>query len=60
MLASDQIKEEGNRKNRSLKVLSDGTYGFSSLSEKTRKSNHLQMSLQRQYFLSQLFKDPEC
>ena len=60
MLASDQIKEEGNRKNRSLKVLSDWTYGFSSLSEKTRKSNHLQMSLQRQYFLSQLFKDPEC
>ena len=27
--------------NRSVKVLSDGTYGFSSLSEKTRKSNHL-------------------
>ena len=29
----------------------DGTYGLSSLSEKTRKSNHLQMSLQRQHFL---------
>ena len=29
------------------KVLWDGTYGFSSLSEKTRKSNRLQMSLQR-------------
>ena len=28
-----------------------GTYGFSSLSEKTRKSNRLQMSLQRQHFL---------
>ena len=27
------------------------TYGFSSLSDKTRKSNHLQMSLQRQHFL---------
>ena len=26
-------------------------HGFSSLSEKTRKSNHLQMSLQRQHFL---------
>ena len=26
-------------------------YGLSSLSEKTRKSNHLQMSLQRQHFL---------
>ena len=38
-------------KNRSVKVLWDGTYGFSSLSEKTRKSNHLQMSLQRQHFL---------
>ena len=38
-------------KNKSVKVLWDGTYGFSSLSEKTRKSNHLQMSLQRQHFL---------
>ena len=33
-----------------LKVLWDRTYGFSSLSEKTRKSKHLQMSLQRQHF----------
>ena len=31
-----------------------------SLSEKTRKSNHLQMSLQRKNFLLKLFKDPEC
>ena len=38
-------------KNKSVKVLWDGTYGFSALSEKTRKSNHLQMSLQRQHFL---------
>ena len=30
-------------KNKSVKVLWDGTYGFSSLSEKTRKSNHLQI-----------------
>ena len=37
--------------NKSVKVLWDGTYGFSSLSEKTTKSNHLQMSLQRQHFL---------
>ena len=37
-------------KNKSVKVLWDGTYGFSSLFEKTRKSNHLQMSLQRQHF----------
>ena len=36
----------------------DGTYGVSFLSEKTRKSNHLQMSLH--ITLSpQLFKDPE-
>ena len=37
--------------NKSVKVLWDGTYGFSSLFEKTRKCNHLQMSLQRQHFL---------
>ena len=38
-------------KDKSTKVLWDGTYSFSSLSEMTRKSNHLQMSLQRQHFL---------
>ena len=38
----------------------DGNYGFSSLSEKTRKSNHLQKSLPRQHFLLSYFKDPEC
>ena len=43
-------------KNKSVKMLWDGTYGFSSLSEKTRKSNHLQMSLQRQYFLLSYLK----
>ena len=43
-------------KNRSVKVLWDGTYGFSSLSEKTRKSNRLQMSLQRQHFLLRYLK----
>ena len=43
-------------KNKSVKVLWDGTYGFSSLSEKTRKSNHLQMSLQRQHFLLSYLK----
>ena len=37
-------------KNKSEKVLWYGTYGFSSLSEKTR-NNHLQMSLQKQHFL---------
>ena len=34
----------------------DGAYGLSSLSEKTRKSNHLQMSLQRQHFLLNYLK----
>ena len=43
---------------RSVKVLWDGTYGFLSLSEKTRKSNCLQMSLQRQHFLLIYFKTP--
>ena len=42
--------------NLSLKVLWDGTYGFSSLSKKTRKSNHLQTSSQRQHFLLSYFK----
>ena len=37
----------------------DGIYGLSSLSEKPRKSNHLQMSLQRKHFLmSYLCKIP--
>ena len=34
----------------------DRTYDLSSLSEKTRKSNHLQMSLQRQHFLLSYLK----
>ena len=34
----------------------DGAYGLSSLSEKTRISNHLQMSLQRQHILLSYFK----
>ena len=37
-------------------MLWDGAYGFSSLSEKTRKSNHLQMSLQREDFLLSYLK----
>ena len=39
-----------------IEVLWDGAYGLSSLSEKTRKSNHLQMSLQRQHFLFSYLK----
>ena len=34
----------------------DGAYGLLSLSEKTRTSNHLQMSLQRQHILLSYFK----
>ena len=34
-------------------------YQHSRNCEKTRKFNHLQMKLQRQYFSPQLFKDPE-
>ena len=37
-------------------MLWDGTYGFSSLSEKTRKSTRLQMSLKRQHFLLSYLK----
>ena len=43
-------------KNKSVKVLWDGTYCFSSLSEKTIKSNHLQILLPRQHFLLSYFK----
>ena len=39
-----------------MKVLWDETYSFSPLSEKTRQSNHLQMSLQRQHFLLSYLK----
>ena len=38
------------------KGLWDGAYGLSSLSEKTRKSNDLQMLLQRQHFLLSYLK----
>ena len=34
----------------------DGAYGLLSLSKKTRISNHLQMSLQRQHILLSYFK----
>ena len=38
------------------KGLWEGAYGLSSLSEKTRKSNRLQMLLQRQHFVLSYFK----
>ena len=34
----------------------DGAYGLSSLSKKTRTSNHLQMSLRRQFIVLSYFK----
>ena len=43
-------------KNKSVKLLWDGTFRFSSLSENTRKSNHVQLSLQRQHFLLSYLK----
>ena len=39
-----------------FKELWDGTSDLSSISEKTRKSNHLQMILQRQHFLLSYLK----
>ena len=39
-----------------IKSLGEGDYGLLSLSEKTRSSNHLQMSLQRQHLLLSYFK----
>ena len=56
LFSNSDVGSFTSRKNRSVKVLWDGTYGFSSLFEKTRKSNHLQMSLQRQYFLLSYLK----
>ena len=53
LFSNSDVGSFTSHKNKSVKVLWDSTYAFSSLSEKTRKSNHLQMS-------SQLFKDPEC
>ena len=51
LFSNSDVGSFTSHKNKSVKVLWDRTYGFSSLSQKTRKSNHLQMSLQRQHFL---------
>ena len=48
-------RDSGRRTNQ-WKCYRDGTYGFSSLSEETRKSNHLKMSLQRRHFLLSYLK----
>ena len=56
LFSNNDVGSFTSHKNKSVKVLWDGTYGSSSLSEKTRKSNHLQILLQRQHFLLSYFK----
>ena len=56
LFSNSDVGSFTSHKNKSVKVLWDGTYGFSSSSEKTRKSNHLQMLLQRQHFLLSYLK----
>ena len=56
LFSNSDVGSFTSHKNKLVKVLWDGTYGFSSLSEKTRKSNHLQMSSQRQHFLLSYLK----
>ena len=51
LFSNSDVGSFTSHENKSVKVLWEGTYGFSSLSEKTRKSYHLQMSLERQHFL---------
>ena len=58
LFSNSSVGSFTSHKNRSVKALWDRTYGFSFLSDKTRKSNHLQITLQRQHFL--LKKDPKC
>ena len=52
LFSNSDVGSFTSHKNKWVKVLWDGTYGFSSLSERTRKSNHFQMSLLRQHFLT--------
>ena len=56
LFSNSDVGSFTSHKKKSVKVLWDGTYGFSSLSEKTRKYNHLQMSLQKQQFLFSCLK----
>ena len=56
LFSNSDVASFTSHKNKSVKVLCDGTYGFSSLPEKTRKSNHLQISLQTQHFLLSYLK----
>ena len=54
--SNSDVGSSTSHKNKSVKVLWDGTYCFSSLSEKNRKSNHLQILLPRQHFLLSYLK----
>ena len=56
LFSNSDVGSFTSHENKSVKVLWDGTYGFSFLFEKTRKSNHLQSSLQRQHFLLSYLK----
>ena len=56
LFSNSEVGSFTSHKNKSVKVLWDGTYSFSTLSQKTRKSNHLQMSLQRQHFVLSYLK----
>ena len=56
LFSNSDVGSFTSHKNKPVKVLWNVTYSFSSLSEKTRKSNHLQMSLQRQHFLLSYLK----
>ena len=60
LFSNSDVDSFTSHKNKSVKVLWDGTYSFSSSSENTRKSNHLKISFITKAALSyQLFKDPE-
>ena len=56
LFSNSDVGSFTSKKNKSVKVLWDGTYGFSLLSEKTRKPNYLQMSSQKQHFLLSYLK----
>ena len=56
LFSNSDVGSFTSHENKSVKLLWDGTYGFSSLFDKSRKSNHLQSSLQRQHFLLSYLK----
>ena len=61
LFSNSDVGSFTSHKNKSEKVLWDRTYCFSSLSEKTRQSNHLKISfITKAALSSQFFKDPEC